>query len=67
MKFGKEFTADLKEAFEYFKDKQVRAAAGNPEAQKQIKAVKLDMWVASMLRKPVYDLLGEKRILPEDQ
>lgn len=62
MKFGKAFTADLNEAFAYFKEKQLQAVGGNEQAKKQIEKLTLDKWVATLLRKPVYELLGEKRV-----
>lgn len=61
MKFKKAFQKDLEEAFEYFKAKEI-AAAKDPAIIPQISAYKIEKWVMSMLRKPMYDLIGEKRV-----
>lgn len=60
MKLKKAFLADLKEAFEYFKSKQLETAK-DPGVIAQIQAITLETWVSNMLRKPVYELIGEKR------
>ncbi len=60
MKLKKAFSADLKEAFEYFKSKQLEATQ-DPAAIVQVQAITLEAWVSNMLRKPVYELIGEKR------
>lgn len=60
MVFGKSFETDIAEAFEYFKEKQMEATT-DPAAQRQIAMLTSEKWVAHLLRKPVYDLIGEKR------
>ena len=60
MKLKKAFSADLKEAFEYFKSKQLESAT-DPAVIAQVQAITLEAWVSNMLRKPVYELIGEKR------
>lgn len=58
MEFKRNFQADLEEAFEYFKAKQL---AANPVAAVELSKATVDRWVMNILRKPIYELLGEKR------
>lgn len=62
MKLGKAFTEDLQEAFEFFKKKQLVASGNTEEARIQLDKVPLEKWVTMLLKKPVYELIGEKRV-----
>jgi hypothetical protein len=53
MEFSEKFDKELKEAFEYWKSKQT---------DEQVKQILIEKWITSILQKPVYDLLGQKRI-----
>lgn len=61
MELKKGFSADLKEAFVYFIGKQIKQAAADPAAVAELEKVTVEQWVTQILRKPVYDLIGEKR------
>lgn len=54
MEFPQQFSADLHEAFEYWKD--VQESAGKPQS------LSLEQWIMNLLRQPVYALIGEKRV-----
>lgn len=61
MKLAKQFSVDMQEAFEFWKKQQKTMAGQNVTAQAQIDAITIEKWVMLMLKKPVYDLIGDKR------
>lgn len=58
-----EFMAEMVEAFEFFKDKQMAQAVAqkNDAAVVAIEALTLPAWITGAMSGPVYKLLGEKR------
>ena len=64
--FGKAFLADMQESYVFWKLKQRAAVSDNIDAKAQIDAITLSKWVMMLLKKPVYELLGEKRASEDD-
>lgn len=62
--FSKAFQKDIEEAFEYFKQKQLKDLAPEKAAEvaAQFENVTAYKWAATLLSQPIYDLLKEKRI-----
>ena len=50
MKLNEEFEQDIREAFDYWCQKQKEPAT-----------ITIEQWVVAVLQKPVYELIGAKR------
>jgi len=61
LKFKQEFEDDLWEAFDYWVE-QRKLEAPTDEIKSKLESFTMSQWIASLLSKPVYELIRQKRV-----